>query len=189
MKSKLFLTVLLLVAISTVGCPQDKQPQNAKEKATKAELERIYRLPVTARNLVGDKDITVSIEDLTQDAKSAGLTEEQLKEDVELKLRPAGIKDFSGKVGRIINEQLFIHVKVNTVSNNDSPNIIYNVSIELLGDSWLRKYPTVSLRPIIWDKAYLGICPKSEFPETVRQAAKDLTDDFIKDYFKANPKK
>lgn len=189
MKSKLFLTVLLLAAITTIGCPQDKQPQDAKEKATKAELERIYRLPMTARSLVGEKDIAVNIDDLTVDAISAGLTEEQLQEDVELRLRRVGIKDFSGKVGRIINEEVFIRVTVNTVSRNDSPNIVFNVSIELLGDSELRTHPTVSFWAIIWDKDYLGICPKSEFAETVRQKVKDLTDDFVKDYFIANPKK
>ena len=186
MKSRLFLAVLLLATISTVGCPRDKQSQDAKEKATKAELERIYKLPKTVRSLVGEKEIAVYVYDLTADAYSAGLTKKQLREDVEVRLRRVGIKDISGKYGRMINEDVFINVKVNTVSNNDSPNTVFNVNCELSRDVWLRKYPSVSISASIWNKSYLGTCPKSEFPETARQSVKDIVDEFIKDYFKAN---
>ena len=82
MKSKLFLTLFLLAAISTIGISQQKNvvysadiTQTEVEKARIAELERIYRLPVKVHSLVGVKGIsvdsllldeTINFSDLTQ---------------------------------------------------------------------------------------------------------------------------
>ena len=208
MKSKLFLTVLLLAAITTIGISQDKQritPQKgfgpppvkpAKSaddlQAEIAEFNRIVNLSNDTRSLVGIKGINVYI-GLGKDAKSAGLTEEQLKTDVELKLRLAGIKVNS------IEDAVQLSVQIVARSYDAELSILHSAEIKLKQQVRLCRniYTAIdslsgygqTVNATTWNNGTAGTCPTTEFPESVRKNVKDSMDEFINDYLTANPKK
>ncbi len=163
-------------------------PDFIADKDVKAEKDRIAGLPDEVRSLVGVKGIYVTITDLNEDARSAGLTKEQLKTDVELKLRLAGIKLnspaewFSSK-----HEELFL-VTIATDSEDDSPSIAYTVAVELSQLRKLPRRPHARVFAPTWGRDTVGMCLKNEFPEEARKHVKTNVDKFINDYLKANPK-
>ncbi len=192
MKSKLFLTVLLLAAITTIGVIWwHRQPQPAKiDKAAKAELKRISKLPIKAQSLAGVKGIWVGIRIFGEEGKSAGLTEEQLKEDVESKFRLAGIKVNSKKESSASKDRAFFGVTIYTVDDYESPAIAWSVDIEFAQRVKLLRSPFTTLVGSTWGSHSLGTCPKRELPDLVQTGAiKDAVDRFINDYLIANPKK
>ncbi len=195
MKSKLFLTVLLLAVITTIGISQEKQTYtlSADTPKTKAELEaelkRIYKLPLEVQSLAGVKDIYVLLAPLKEDAKYAGLTEEQLQTDVELKLRLAGIKVNTKEEFLASEDMAHVYVRCGTSSNKDIPSIPYTVSVSLGQTVQLRRSPNVSVSGTTWETGFVGLCPKGKFQEITRQVVKNQMDEFINDYLTANPKK
>ena len=188
MKSKLFLAVLLLAAISTIGISQDKQPFPTYEDIL-MERARIRKLPYQVGSLVGVEGISILIERLYEDAKATGLTREQVKTDIELKLRRAGIKVNSEQEWLASEDRAELYVRTNTTNSDSSRNRVYAISLELKQNVTLARGPYAKVMGATWDKAYVGICPKSKFPDIARQAVKDLTDKFISDYLAANPKR
>ncbi len=164
-------------------------PDFITDKDVKAEKDRIAGLLDEVRSLVGVKGIYVTITDLNEDARSAGLTKEQLKTDVELKLRLAGIKLnspeewFSSK-----HEELFL-VTIATDSDDDSPSIAYTVAVELSQRRKLLRRPNARVFAPIWGRGTEGMCLKNEFPQEARDHVKTNVDKFINDYLTANPKK
>ncbi len=182
MKPKLFLTVLLLAAIWTVGCPRDKQSQDA-------ELSRVLKLPYQLQSLVGVKGVWVLIDYLDENALSTGLTEEQIKKDVESKLRLNGITANARPERAAFKDGVYLHISINTLAFSDSPDIVFGVSVELSQPVELRTGLSMSARAITWYDRCVGMYPKSEFAESTRQEVKNGVDTFIYDYFIANPKK
>lgn len=189
MKTKLFLIVLLLAAISTIGISQDKQSAPATTyEGIMAERERIAKLPIDIKSLVTLKGVNVFVVPLKEDARSAGLTEEQLKTDVESKLRLAGIKVNSREEMLATKDQVYIYVNVNTVSYKDSPGIAYSYFVGFKQQAMLVRSPFTTVAGVTWEVRLLGMCPKTKFPDITRQRIKDCAAKFIKDYFTANPK-
>ncbi len=189
MKSKLFLTVLLLAAIITGGCPRDKQSQDTKEKAAKAELDRISKLPTDVQSLAGVKSILVRVGIFGEEAEFLGLAKEQLKEDVESQIRLVEIKVNSQEEWSASEERAFLGVSINDVSNDDSSIIAFFVTVEFVQPVELPRSPFRVVMGATWKAHGYGMLPKRELPEMVRQAVKDHVDLFIKDYLTANPKK
>ena len=181
MKSKLFLTVLLLAAIWTVGCPRDKQSQDA-------ELSRVLKLPYQLQSLVGVKGVWVLVDFLDDNALSTGLIEKQIKEDVESKLRLNGIKVNSREERSAFKDGAYLHINIKTLAFSDSPDIVFGVSVELSQPVELRTGLSMSARGITWYERCVGMYPTSEFAEGTRQEVKNGVDTFIYDYFIANPK-
>lgn len=214
MKSKLFLIVLLLAAITTIGISQEKQiippkgfvlegqqePATEVDKAREvriadevdkamAERARISKLPVNIQNLVGVKGIYVLIEGLGENAKSPGFTRELLKTDVELKLRLAGIKVNSKEEWFTSADRAYIYVNITTVDVNEIDHMIYSIIIKLVQRVGLLRAPYMTVFGATWDSSGTVIRSKSKFLETARQSVKDHMDLFINDYLTANPKK
>ena len=189
MKSKLFLTVLLLAVVTTIGISQEKQSQAVKDKAAIAELERTHKLPVDARSLVSVKSIYVLVEGLKENTKSGGLTEEQLKTDIELKLQLAGIKVNSREESLASKDGAHIYVNINTFGDKGSPFIMYNASVVFTQRVTVLRSPFTTVFGTTWSKGAVGIRSKSKFPETAQKAVKELMDLFLNDYLTANPKK
>ncbi len=158
------------------------------DKDVKAEKDRIARLLDEARILVGVKGIYVTITDLNEDTKSAGLTKEQLKTDVELKLRLAAIEVNSQPEWRSSKHEGLFVVTIATDTDDDSPSIAYTVAVELSQLSKLPRRPYARVFAPTWGTGTVGTCPKNEFPQEARKHVKDLVDKFINDYLTANPK-
>ncbi len=190
MKSKQVLIVVLLSAIPSIGitwwCVQS---QYAKLRVEIEAIERFNRLPPPLQNLVDVKEVYVRVHALQQDAEPAGLNEEQLQEDVEFRLRLAGIKLCSGQEWHAYKGIAFFQVIIDTASAYDSPNMAFHVSVELSQDVQLDKYRFTPVNATMWHDSKVGMSLNTDFPERVRQDVKELMDKFLFDYLKANPKK
>ncbi len=189
MKSKLFLTLLLLAVITTIGISQEKQSQDAKDKAAKAELERISKLPMKVQGLVGVKGIHVYVAKLRPNIKSVSLAVEQVKADVELKLRQAGIKVYSREEYASSEDWPSIDVFIDTIDEDDLHIVPYLISVNFMQNVRILRSPYTTVWGRTWIHNLTDACPAPQFPEEVRKHVKYLIDSFIKDYLKANPKK
>ncbi len=186
MKHKLFLIVLSVAAICTIGIVWR---QGRSRDAVDSELARVGELSYQVQSLVGVKGVWVLVDYLDEDAMSTGVTEDQFKQDVESELRLAGIKVNSREERSAFKDGAYLHVDINTVTYNDSPNIAFSVSIELSQPVGLRTGLSMSVRGITWHDRSMGMCPGSAFAERVRQDVKAGVDLFIDEYFIANPEK
>ena len=181
MKCKLLFTVLLLAAIWAVGCPRDKESQDD-------ELARVRNLPYQLQSLVSVKSVWVLVDYLDENALSTGLTEEQIKKDVESKLRLNGIKVNARQERAAFKDGVYLHVNIKTLAFSDSQDIVFGVSVEVSQPVELRAGRAMSGRAITWYDRCVGMYPASEFAENTRQEVKNGADTFIYDYFIANPR-
>ncbi len=203
MKSKLFLTLFLLAAISTIGISQQKkvvysaditqtgvvEGAEEVEKARLAELERIYRLPVKVHSLVGVKGISVDSLLLNETINFSDLTQREFRKDVQSTLRLAGIKVYSLDQWFDSEEKPSLRVEVSTITGTGDPRLFCNVSVSFYQRLRLIRSPFTSVFARTWNNDVRGICSESELPEWIRQNVKQGLDKFIKDYLTANPKK
>jgi hypothetical protein len=138
-------------------------------------------------SLKGLQEIFVLIEELSPAFKELGLTEYQLRTDVELKLRMAGIKVVSEKDK--VPGTPFLYVKTwGERSKNlpDSFSILF--VIELQQKVFLFRIPNSLLWAPTWSLTQWGLIPDREFSQRIRATVKDSIDMFINAYLSVNPK-
>ena len=196
MKSKLFLTVFLLAAISTIGISQQNNgapsadiPPTEGEMARIEELRRIYRLPVKIHSLIGVNGMSVDSLLLDEAINLSDLTQSKFGKDIQSTLRLAGIKVYSEKEWFDSEEKPDLQVEVSAVSGTGKSELFCNVSVSFYQRLRLIRSPFTSVFARTWNNEVSGICSESELPEWIRQNVKQGLDNFIKDYLTANPKK
>ena len=154
------------------------------------EQERIANLSPNVQNLVDLKGVSVvvkaDVEDLKGNAKSAVLSEQQLKKDVESQLWQNDITVNTGEDRIASEDNGELCVSIRSYSENDFSDIEHNpMSVKV---TRISPSPRDSIR--IWNSKSLARRPfKSQSSEKVRQDIGKLIDQFIEDYFTANPKK
>ena len=136
--------------------------------------------------LVGLKGVQVLVEYMDPKAEGIGLTRDQIRTNVELRLRKAGIMVLTGKeMGEIPGRPIF-YVNVNTLFLKQNPLIVYHIRLEL--QEWVtlgRGFETVGG---IWNASTTGVVGPKQIGK-VRELVGDLVDEFINNYLAANPKK
>ncbi len=193
MKSKLFLIVVLLTMIPTVAITVAIttifwESQQSQPSEMKAEESRVVQLPVRAQHLVGVKGVHVMVGPLQEDVKLAGLTREQLKTDVESKIRQAGIKVYTQEEWLASEDQTRLYVNVSTTSRVGFFG--YSTGLQFSQNVYLARKPNrMCPGAITWYINYVGTCDSSQFATIARDKFKDQTDGFINDYLTANPNK
>jgi hypothetical protein len=138
-----------------------------------------HALTEPQKALVGLKGVYVVVGDMEPEAARLGLTEAQIKTDVELRLRKAGI--------RVLTEG-WPHLTVNLTILIGSPHSSYNTVLSLFEpvtlDRGIRAYGS------IWNTGYLGqFMTQEDMKSKIREPLGDRVDNFINDYLAANPKK
>jgi hypothetical protein len=141
--------------------------------------------------LAGLTGLYVSVELKTDDAQQNGLTEAQLRTDVELKLREAGIKvvafeEISGTPGAP-----YLYVGVSALPLKSIPGV-YAVSVnaDLIQVIRLVRNPSTLALGRTWNATGVyGTLGASIVREEVRKRVRDLADQFINAYLAANPKR
>jgi hypothetical protein len=153
----------------------------AAPAATQADLG------FTDKPLTGLKGVTVVIGDLRPDAIADGLDSAQLKTDVELRLRKAGIKVFD-KIGDPDNTSLAtLDININTIKSTEG---IYSYSLMVKVNELVRlvrPVPKLTLADT-WKTSEVGHVGALNMPASLRQDVNDNTDQFINDYLAQNPK-
>jgi len=138
--------------------------------------------------LAGLQGMYVVVEDFDLDAKEAGLTEEKIRADVELKLRLAGIKVLSVEEGLATKSKAFLYVDVTTVKEKLHQEYAGSVEVSLRERVYLARDPETITLAATWDKIGIGLGSSDIAKRKIRESIKDLVDEFINDYLAANPK-
>ena len=135
--------------------------------------------------LVGLKGVEVVIEKIKPAAERLGLTRDQIKTDVELRLRKAGVRVLTEKERLEMPGVPFLYVNVGIAFNADSTLVAYSIRAELNELVTLdRGFRT---RGAIWDTSRVGGVGTGRISE-LREDVGDQVDRFINDYLAANPK-
>jgi hypothetical protein len=131
------------------------------------------------QTLQGIKGISVLVEDLTTDVDRL-LTVEQIRTDVELRLRKAGIKVLE-------NSFPILYVSANVMKGRSEVEGLYIYSCNVTFEQ------TVSVRAnsvialgTTWSVSSLGMVGGDNMSRSVRNVVGDLVDDFLNAYLSVN---
>jgi hypothetical protein len=141
--------------------------------------------------LAGLTGVWVSVELKTDEAQRNGLTEAQLRTDVELKLREAGIKVVAfEEIGRIPGLP-YVYVGVGALPLTSTLGLYaFSVNMDLIQAIRLARNPSTLALGRTWNgRGVFRTVGASNLEEEVRKAVRDLTDQFINAYLAANPKR
>jgi hypothetical protein len=127
----------------------------------------------------------VSIEGLSADAITDGLSADQLQTDVELKLRLAGIK-----LGSKFDPYIYVNVAYTKTHTTQGYDIGYSgyVFVSFRQPADLVQNKGVRAIASTWDIGSLVFGPPGKGKEHVRDTVRDFVDKFINDYLAANRK-
>ena len=131
-------------------------------------------------SLRGLKGVKILIEFLNDDVKAFGITEQQLRTDVEVKLRSAGIPVLSRSLD---DSYLYINL---TGIKVDSYTYVFSYSVEYAQTVLLERNFKWLTGVKIWRSRTLGKAGL-ERKQGVRETLKGLVDEFINDYLTVNP--
>jgi hypothetical protein len=136
---------------------------------------------MTRLTLRGIKGVYVVIESIEPEIENLGLTQAQIRADVEAKLREANITvapDFQrGLPAVYLYVQVLRPEKIN--------RLFYSISLSLLQNVILERDPNVKTNTDTWLVRVLGM---SSGTEAIRSDVRSLLDQFIEDFRKANQK-
>lgn len=160
-----------------------------------------FGLAADNRSLNGLSRLWVLIESLHPDLQKAGLTQEGLREDIEMRLREAGITVDSETTSP---GEPFLYLELSVLSGPDeakpsrkrktfrkdsltAPSPIY-VRLELQQGVVLKRDPSSSLITDTWRQTVIGYPEAGRAGEMCRMWARELTERFLKAYSSVNPK-
>jgi hypothetical protein len=135
---------------------------------------------VEERALRGITKRDVVIEDLPSQIASI-ISTEQLKTDVEQRLRQNGVRIESG---RYIP---YILVTLTALKHRSLPLFFYSVGVGFRQEGLIMN--GTQLPVTTWHRGTVGYAGLNEFRDEARSEIRDLVDNFIKDYLSVNPKK
>jgi len=138
--------------------------------------------------------VAVFVENIDPEAIKDGLSAEQIKTDVELRLRKAGIKVVPAEKCLPLPTSPYLYIIVNTVKFISGLEYVYGTSVQLKQVAVIDRGKTVkpqkaSLWVITWEKNDgVGITFVEDLVGNVREHINDKVDMFIDDYLAENPK-
>jgi hypothetical protein len=126
--------------------------------------------------LKGIKNMDVVVEDLTQAAAGIGLTRERIQSVTELKLRREGIS-----VPSAFSFVLpYLYIRINVVGK------AFSIDVSLKEDVTLKRDASITCGAATWSRNATGVSGDSPY---IIQGLQEILDEFLNDYYKANPKK
>ena len=141
-----------------------------------AEDKEISRL-----TLRGIKEVNVVIESIEPEVERLGLTQAQVKADVEAKLREANI----AVAPDIERGRPAVYLYVQVIRPERIERLFYSISLSLLQNVILERDSNVKTNTETWLVRMLGM---SSGTEAIRSDIRSVLDQFIEDYRKANQK-
>jgi hypothetical protein len=141
-------------------------------------------------SLRGLKGIGVVVEALQPGTESDGLTQSQLRTDVELALRQAGIRVLSQEESLAEPGRPYLYINLNTMKSevlNVFASYLFSLQLSLRQDATLTRAPDIKVSAITWQTAVLGSVKAADL-QNLRKTLRDSLDQFINDYLAVNPK-
>jgi hypothetical protein len=145
-----------------------------------------HALTHNQKALVGLRGVNVIVENISPKAENLGLTAEQIKTDVELRLRKAGVRVLTAKERLAIPGMPYLYVNVSIAFSRDSTLVSYAALVALR--EWVTLANGFETDAAIWNTGMVGGCGINHIRE-IRIDVGDQVDKFINDYLAANPKR
>src|SRR3989441_6312408 len=142
----------------------------------------------TRKTLAGLTGLFVSVEHIADEVQRDGLDTTQIRTDVELKLRQAGISVLTHEEWLSTAAAPYLYVNVQ-VFKNPANFYAYSANVELRQRVTLVHSPSTSALATTWSAHGTIGTVGSQKVGSVREDVRDLTDQFINAYLAANPKR
>jgi hypothetical protein len=143
------------------------------------------------RSLRGLQGIRVVIEGMGSTAERHGLTTTQVRTDVELRLRQAGIRVLTFDERDFFSGDPFLYVNIHMIFG-DGPAaglVVCNIDVELRQAVRLQRDQDIGLLGVTtWQIGSTGFMSEARLHK-LRGNLGDLIDRFINDYYAANPER
>lgn len=158
-------------------------PNTLSPAPVNAASEGVY----TDKPLTGLKGVWVCVEDIDSDAKKDGLDPDQIKVEVELRLRKAGITVFDKLDSDGNDSAAALDVSIDAIKNGNGVYGFY-VSTRLREIVSLLRPTRCRAIATTWVTAYVGTVGTEAMAAYLRQDVDDDVDKFVNDYLAQNPK-
>lgn len=132
--------------------------------------------------LKGFDTLKVVVEQLNSETEQAGLKEEQIQTDIEIKLRQNGF-NVKGK-DDFFTPFIFLYVKVSSI-HNSSGLVAYNIQTSLNQRILLERDKSIGTVAETWKTSETGTIGQN-YVRNLRNSISDQVDKFINDWLKAN---
>ena len=142
----------------------------------------------TRATLAGLTGVYVLVEHIDDDAQRDGLDTLQVRTDVEVKLRQAGIRVLSEEEMLATAGVPYLYINIQTAKNRLSV-YAFSVRIELHEAATLIRKSSMRVLATTWSSPGLIGTVGSQKLVSVREDVRDQTDQFINAYLAANPKR
>jgi hypothetical protein len=133
------------------------------------------------KSLHGLKGIDIVVEDIGRFDPADGLSGKLVREDVERKLKSAGIKILSEAAG-----SPYLHVDINTWKEKDG-TYLASLELSLKQEVKLERDPSIKLSAITWMESQLITEKAGELSKVLRGEVGRLVEKFVSDYKSENP--
>ena len=137
-------------------------------------------------SLKGLVAVYLLMDPLDLDAQKAGLSASQLRTDVELRLRAAGIPVLTEKQGRERPGDPYLYLDVSHIRAKEG-FCAFSIRLALIQNVFPQRNPTQLLRASTWSVSTSGYVLGDKL-SMVRQTVRDFTDRFCNDYLAVNQK-
>ena len=132
-------------------------------------------------NLKNIESLYVLIADIDKEAVDLGLSKSRIRTIVELELKRAGIKI----IENVFEDAVTIFVYMNTLVGEY--NVCFNIDLNIIDLAYLRTSKEFT-SVYIWYTSKLTLCSHSNYLESVEKSLNSCLDEFLNEYYKANPK-
>jgi hypothetical protein len=144
-----------------------------------------HALTLEQQLLVGLKGVNVLVEGMNPQAERLGLTAAQIKTDIELRLRKAGVRVLTKEENMKTPGSPVLYVNVNAIVGQNLPLVTYSSHVAL--KEWVTLARGGETYGDIWKNSVVGTVGIDKITQ-IRGGVGDLVDIFINDYLAANPK-
>ena len=139
----------------------------------------------------GMEAVAVAVIPLGKDVEADGLTSDQLRRDVELRLRKAGIRVLSETElkEKPLTPVLYVHARIMKGKGRTQGLYLYHLLLTLIEPVRLVRNPAIATSASTWEsKSSIGTVGTENVRE-LREPVADATDEFANEFLAANPKK
>lgn len=173
-----------LAVLLCLGLPGAAAPQQDDLPIARADEARV---------LCGLPGVEVLIEQVRPDATRDGLTQDDLRTEVELTLRQSGIRVLTEKEDGETPGNPTLYLNVNCVKVEDAPCYAYSQTLELQENVHLERarpdgQHLLVIGAGVWKRGSTGFIGLLPFAAGIKEVVKAEAEQFCNDYLAANPK-
>ncbi|MBA4392847.1 MAG: hypothetical protein C0407_04775 [Desulfobacca sp.] len=194
MKISPLLTIGLLLVSSLLShseAIEKKKPVRDKTElpiTEKTEMPQVTYYSDQKESLKGLQGLGILVEPLDPEIEKAGISRGQLKQEVELKLRQAGIRVLTEKERVKAPGKPYLYVNLNAYNWREEVIYGYSLKIDFNQLILLDRDKNIGCFATTWYGGSAGMIGANKFEYVIRAELVGTLDKFITDYVAVNPK-